>query len=70
MNGLRACVGEDSRLALDIYWCFSRKKCALYNESETLYKYKAVLRACALYAGSCSGISPGGLKWFPCVQAC
>ena len=29
---------------------------------------KAVLRACALYATSCSGISPGGLKWFPCVQ--
>ena len=28
---------------------------------------KAVLRACALYAASCSGISPGGLKWFPCV---
>ena len=27
---------------------------------------KAVLRACALYASSCSG--PGGLKWFPCVQ--
>ena len=31
---------------------------------------KAVLRACALYAASCSGISLGGLKWFPCVQAC
>ena len=31
---------------------------------------KAVLRACALYAASCSGISPGGLKWFPFVQAC
>ena len=31
---------------------------------------KAVLRACALYAASCSGISPGGLKWFPCVEAC
>ena len=31
---------------------------------------EAVLRACALYAASCSGISPGGLKWFPCVQAC
>ena len=31
---------------------------------------KAVLRACALYAASCSGISPGGLKWFLCVQAC
>ena len=29
---------------------------------------KAVLRACALYAASCSGITPGGLKWFPCVQ--
>ena len=29
---------------------------------------KAVLRVCALYAASCSGISPGGLKWFPCVQ--
>ena len=29
---------------------------------------KAVLRACALYAASCSGISPGGLKCFPCVQ--
>ena len=29
---------------------------------------KAVLRACALYAASCSGISAGGLKWFPCVQ--
>ena len=26
--------------------------------------YKAVLRVCALYAASCSGISPGGLKWF------
>ena len=25
---------------------------------------KAVPRACALYATSCSGISPGGLKWF------
>ena len=31
---------------------------------------KAVLRACALYAASCCGISPGGLKWFPCVHAC
>ena len=31
---------------------------------------KVVLRACALYAASCSGISPGGLNWFPCVQAC
>ena len=31
---------------------------------------KAVLRACALCAASCFGISPGGLKWFPCVQAC
>ena len=29
---------------------------------------KAVLRACALYAASCSGISPVGLKWFSCVQ--
>ena len=29
---------------------------------------KAVLRVCALYAASCFGISPGGLKWFPCVQ--
>ena len=29
---------------------------------------KAVIRACALYAASCYGISPGGLKWFPCVQ--
>ena len=29
-----------------------------------------VLRASALYAASCSGISPEGLKWFPCVQAC
>ena len=28
---------------------------------------KAVLRACVLYAASCSGIAPGGLKWFPCV---
>ena len=33
-----------------------------------IYIYKAVLRVCALYAASCSGISPGGLKWFPCVQ--
>ena len=31
---------------------------------------KAMHRACALYAASCSGISPGGLKWFPCVEAC
>ena len=31
---------------------------------------KAVLIVCALYAASCSGISPGGLKWFPCEQAC
>ena len=31
---------------------------------------KAVLRACALHAASCCGISLGGLKWFPCVQAC
>ena len=29
---------------------------------------KAVLRACVLYAASWSVISPGGLKWFPCVQ--
>ena len=29
---------------------------------------KAVLRVCALYAASCSGISPGGLKWFLYVQ--
>ena len=28
----------------------------------------AVLRVCALYAASCSGISPGGLKWFLYVQ--
>ena len=31
---------------------------------------KAVLRACALYAVSCSVISPGGLKWLPCEKAC
>ena len=31
---------------------------------------KAVLRACALYAASCSGISLRGLKWFPNVQDC
>ena len=31
---------------------------------------EAVLRACALYAASCSGLSLGGLKWFPYVQAC
>ena len=30
--------------------------------------HKAVLRACALHAASCSGISPGGMKWFLCVQ--
>ena len=29
---------------------------------------KTVLRVCALYASSCSGISPGGLKWFLYVQ--
>ena len=29
---------------------------------------KAVLKACELYAASCSGISLGGLRWFPCVQ--
>ena len=29
---------------------------------------KAVLRACALHAASCSGISTGGLKWFPCYR--
>ena len=29
---------------------------------------KAVRRVCALYAASCSGISPGGLKWFLYVQ--
>ena len=29
---------------------------------------KAVLRVCALYAASCSGISPGGLKWFLYVK--
>ena len=29
---------------------------------------KAVLRVCALYAASRSGISPGGLKWFLYVQ--
>ena len=29
---------------------------------------KVLLRVCALYAASCSGISPGGLKWFQCVQ--
>ena len=31
---------------------------------------KPVLRACALYGASFSGISPGGLKWLPCVHAC
>ena len=31
---------------------------------------KAVLRACALYAANCSGISFGGLEWFLYVQAC
>ena len=32
---------------------------------------KAVLRACALFAANCSGISRGGLKWCPCycIQA-
>ena len=30
---------------------------------------KAVLRAGVLYAANCSGISPGGMKWCPCVQA-
>ena len=29
---------------------------------------KAVLRACALYAASCSGISRGVLKRFSCVR--
>ena len=29
-----------------------------------------MLRACALYAAGCSGISLGGLKRFLCVQAC
>ena len=29
-----------------------------------------LLRAYALYAASCSGVSLGGLKWFPCAQAC
>ena len=29
---------------------------------------KAVLRVCALYAASCSGISPGRLKWSLYVQ--
>ena len=29
---------------------------------------KAVLRVCVLYAASCSGISPGGLKWLLYVQ--
>ena len=28
---------------------------------------KAVLRACALYAATCSGISSGGLKWSVCT---
>ena len=32
--------------------------------------YKAVLRACVLYAANCFGISLGGLKWCPCVRAC
>ena len=31
---------------------------------------KAVLRACELYAANCSGISLGGMKCCPCVQAC
>ena len=29
---------------------------------------KAMLRVCALYAASCSGISPGGLRWFLYIQ--
>ena len=31
---------------------------------------KVVLRACVLYAASCSGTSLRGLKWCPRVQAC
>ena len=30
---------------------------------------KAVLRVCALYAASCSGISPGGLKLVFCMYS-
>ena len=30
---------------------------------------KVVLRACALYAASCSGISPGG-RWIEMVSVC
>ena len=30
--------------------------------------YKIIFSVPSLYAASCSGISPGGLKWFPCVQ--
>ena len=38
-----------------IPYCFSLPSCKTGMN-------KAVLRVCALYAASCSGISPGGLK--------
>ena len=46
-----------------IPYCFSLSSCKWVPSIN-----KAVLRVCALYAASCSGISPGGLKWSPCVQ--
>ena len=43
--------------------------CSVYPAAKWVHSInKAVLRVCALYAASCSGISPGGLKWFLYVQ--
>ena len=46
-----------------IPYCFSLPSCKMGT-----YKNKAVHRACALYAASCSGISLGELRWSLCVQ--
>ena len=59
-------------------WSVLGQKDCLFHIALTVYPAakwvpsinKAVLRAYALYTASCSGISPGGLKGFPCVQAC
>ena len=60
VGGLRSVFGQESLFHI----------ASVYPAAKWVPSINAVLRACALYAASCSGVSLGGLKWFPCVQDC
>ena len=47
------------------------EKCGVISYNPTLFEASDWWKAsnCGTNAASCSGISPGGLKWCPCVPA-